>query len=713
MTVLEVSEKNQITLELSSLEPYVEQEDEVFDLMIDALRTNEPFIFTKINHALWERLVFLDREGMDYLTNDPEEAVRIDHLKRNTPALVETGFLEELFELLSKIPVNKPNLLICAGLGSMPHSNQLLGIPREAPELCEAKIAQHMPKFNHGLTPDGLQFKRAAINGRLIEFIKLLRQRQFLLVANIDLASFPEFIDAKRASYIPIHGTRARFDREQILSSIIEELSTWKSRKTVVLQAGGALSCWLSLRLFQWDPKISIYDFGNALCICNPRALFSLQFGQFYRQQLLRTIDLIHPGWLSKSIDAQALFAYPGPYDHYVVRTGRSSSMISLASRCGVREPTDSPAPTYPVKRPIAFIENKRVDLARLENFIDCSAQDNHHANNGPIAQLLELALHETMMLKDDQRVILVSSCTTGLQIAASVASARLGRRLRWITAAFGFLSSSVGAFSDIRLVDCDKQGLLSLEAIQTIPLDEWDALLFTNTFALGTERWEQLRDYCEGNGKVLVVDNAVGLQDRPSSAPGNAEVEAVSLHHTKPWGYGEGGALVVPSTWESCARDLIQFGIKSESNLLHSATNAKVSDLSAGAILDRIETMPHWSQFYRTQAERVRVLVRRSDLPLREVGNVYRRKSLTGNLQFLAPRRIHSADLENPYLVFRKYYRPLRTTHPDGNAHAHNAHDLFQRIINVPCHPFVRLLSDDELITGLSLVIDGVATRK
>ena len=132
--------------------------------------------------------------------------------------------------------------------------------------------------------------------------------------------------------------------------------------------------------------------------------------------------------------------------------------------------------------------------------------------------------------------------------------------------------------------------------------------------------------------------------------------------------------------------------------------------DLASAAILDRLERMPHWDFFYRSQAARIRGVIKKKGLPLTELHGSNARRSPTSNLQFLAEHHVRAEDLNNDHLGLRKYYRPLRAKEAidaAGNPiRFTNAESIYRRIINIPSHPFVRTLSDDQISDVLATVL-------
>jgi dTDP-4-amino-4,6-dideoxygalactose transaminase len=66
-----------------------------------------------------------------------------------------------------------------------------------------------------------------------------------------------------------------------------------------------------------------------------------------------------------------------------------------------------------------------------------------------------------------------------------------------------------------------------------------------------------------------------------------------------------------------------------------------------------------------------------------------------------LAPRPLAEPKLVNRTLVLHKYYKPLSESAP-------NAHAIYDRIVNIPCHPDMAALSDQEIARCLESIVSG-----
>lgn len=376
---------------------------------------------------------------------------------------------------------------------------------------------------------------------------------------------------------------------------------------------------------------------------------------------------------------------------------------------------------TLPKKWEVAWLCDKMA-LSRGEREERQRMLTNQATNFGPLVREVEQRLHQMLHLPDSWAVVSVCNATIGLQIlvnywriAKSSSPTQISRPpvLRWAVQSMTFPATlqcigchDQGSDDDldkknptIRLVDVDPEtGILSTRQMEENGWwDQVDGLIVTNI--LGNRGpLTQLEQECQARGKILLLDNAAtpcGMVDgKPVCCFGQGSV--ISLHHTKPLGFGEAGAVIVPrGEMEADLRALSNFGYHRERwdykfHLL--GTNAKLSDISAAGLLawwdsvswethlehhqsllsvtrQWLQTHPHWQLF-----------------PTHSAGDA---KEFPSCLVLLAPRTVTLSQVELLALEikveFRKYYLPLQSDRQ--NVSALSAWSLFDRIICVPCH--------------------------
>ena len=307
----------------------------------------------------------------------------------------------------------------------------------------------------------------------------------------------------------------------------------------------------------------------------------------------------------------------------------------------------------------------------------------------------LERTIAHLLDVPSSRAVVATSSGTSALFALLGVLASRTGRRMRWLASAFGFAATRIGPLAgSVRLIDCDDEGMLDLGSVAAIPGDDWDGLLLTNVFGRCAD-FSAYVTFCHDRDKAIVVDNAQGLLGSDRGAM-NAPEEIISFHHTKPWGFGEGGCAIVDREDEAMLRGLLNFGYSTPRLVDEYAANGKIADLAAAAIVARLEGWPRAADNYRIQWQRIASIAE-------DVGyDVFSRPATGGTLGFvpiLAPSPVEIETVRSSALPLAKYYPPL--------GDLPTARRLYARIVCVACHPGLGILEDGLISKGLKALRD------
>jgi dTDP-4-amino-4,6-dideoxygalactose transaminase len=345
----------------------------------------------------------------------------------------------------------------------------------------------------------------------------------------------------------------------------------------------------------------------------------------------------------------------------------------------------------------IPFVEPKEPDWANIARLCAPSSQAMRWTNFGPLSDLFAAEVAKIANLGEDRVAIPASSATTALHAVVGMHEVLAGRPLVWLVSAYGFFSTAIGPLADrIKVIDCDRSGMLDLKHVAALAPDSWDGLILTDIFGfkLGLSSYQ---DFCSVKDKPLVIDAATSFS--PSSTGGNKFSEVVSFHHTKPWGFGEGGCAIVERDQAELVRSFLSYGRDIDAKFARFATNGKMSDVAAAVILDRLSRMPVWSRGYHLQRERMFDLAATAGIeslgtPAPEV--------VSPHVPLLAPRPIAAEALPKRRFSLGKYYQPL-------SAHCPVAADIYSRIVNLPCHPMMADVSDAEILDCLHEICRAV----
>jgi dTDP-4-amino-4,6-dideoxygalactose transaminase len=350
---------------------------------------------------------------------------------------------------------------------------------------------------------------------------------------------------------------------------------------------------------------------------------------------------------------------------------------------------------------PVAFVEPKKPDFNRIQELLSQSDLENHWSNFGPVWQRLKSFIEIRLELPTSRVAIPCASGTQALTAAAAIAS-RNPSREPWLVSAYGFRSTIIGPFADARIVDCDTAGMLSIEGAKDLDPSTFGGVVVTNPFGLCSDFSEYVR-LARSLEKPLILDNAAGFDsiDRSDHA---GIFECLSLHHTKPFGFGEGGCLIVDAEIEMRARAAINLGYgQFTPDSARYCSNGKLSEPAAAFILSRLESEKTWAPSYRRELVRLSRVASQMGIPqLQEPPHPT--TSVYGQLALLANCDVTSDELRSEVVTLRKYYPPLSPDAPVANA-------TYRRIVNLPVHPGMMSISDREIEELLQQFCGGAKT--
>lgn len=700
------AQKMQNPVEGSSFQavPEITNDQPGFEKILAKLNSDERFVFAKLNHGFWERLASLEKLGTDRrdFLNIPGEKIDAD-LGIAGSKFAEGGLLADLLHHLQQLAPPEDGMIFVPSLTPWPLSDRIEGTPFQNRKHCEDLIGHFVPAAHlsysaaHGYT--GCEFKVAVITGSMTKFVEALKDRSVLLIGNSANRALIDAAALNDVEIIEVHQSRARLDREMLLAQMFDFLKKHQDSErppVVITAAGGALASWLGMEAFYEFDAVQFIDLGGSLAAYDAPTARRLNWTRAFRRQLAQSVKQVTnlPDTLSE--------AYAGPYGL------RDANIVELAIDCGVAPPGSSSLGEHaaPIsEEPIAFIENKIYDHARIADFLSLSIAENHHANSGPVAALLERAVAVTAGLPPNRKVVAVNSGTTALHMACGFHWRTQGAQsIRWVTSAFNFFSAQVGPLANSLVIDCDEAGGFDLAALKALPPESYDGVIYTNVFAQHSD-WDALAEFCRSNGKHLVIDNATGLLDRPPGATAdNAPMEIISGHHTKSWGVGEGGFIICNADEEPVLRQLANFGATLPDDANPMSSNYKISDLAAAAILDRLERLPYWAYYYRQQERRNKSLMIDADIGITEMRGSTAALSPRSHTPFLCEQPV-DINAVTGAVTLRKYYRPLVAT-AGIDATFPNAASLYARTFSLSNCPEMRLVPNSAIISQVTAMV-------
>ena len=630
------------------------------DTFLRAFDEDDSFAYLKINHGFWEALADVDFE-MGWPTSG-DERDRADLIAGRT-SFFATGFVDELIALLGSIARDpSPSVHVCFELSAWPDDNRIAGTPVR-PERSLPLFERFVVSFRR--RNNGLLLKQAVNDGSIARFFERLPAYYVVLVGPEYLAPFFDLVGIENGEFIPIHSSRARENRNEVEDRIHTALAEATKPPVVLLQAGTLAPYWI-LRLHRQYPGVRWIDGGLALSICHPPDILKRPWGQVYRSEIIGTYNALR---------GEAVYSDRDLFQ------GVSKAITKVST---------SPPRLRATASEVAFVEEKSPDLARVKQLLDMPARQNHWTNRGPLYRALARAFHEYFGLDADRAVVPCANGGIALETLARFHDARTGKRLRWAVSAFSFRNLGRGYFSDATVVDCNAQGLLSLDDLAKLPLNTYDGIVLTNPFGLWSN-FDCYRAFADRHNKALLVDNAAGVRSDILSV----DYQSLSLHHTKPYGVGEGGLAVLPAAEADQFYELIDYRNLAPEHTERWLNNGKLSDIACAFHLDRLERSPEWVPRYEMQAWRILHICERAGLqPLLP----FEGSTVATSVPFLASNPIAISQFDNPLLTLGKYYQPLISSPA--------ACSIYERIVNVPSHPDVARIDTEDLVAMLRRIM-------
>lgn len=188
--------------------------------------------------------------------------------------------------------------------------------------------------------------------------------------------------------------------------------------------------------------------------------------------------------------------------------------------------------------------------------------QNGWYSNFGPLTRRLESGLLGRFG-GDDESCVTCCNATAGLS-AALLATGRTGQVL---IPAFTF-PASLGAVRAAGMTpivaDVDPAIWILREDLLDAALAETGASMVMLVAPFGMRcDWQAALAICRKRGAAVVIDNASGLGGpRPSRGFGEGVFEVFSMHATKPFAVGEGGAIFAHRQYDAALRSSLNFAL-------------------------------------------------------------------------------------------------------------------------------------------------------
>ena len=346
----------------------------------------------------------------------------------------------------------------------------------------------------------------------------------------------------------------------------------------------------------------------------------------------------------------------------------------------------------------INWIPNKKINNKRVNQLINKSLENNHFTNNGPNVKLLEQVIREKLQIDDKKAVIAVSNGSVALHSLASSIEYFENRKIQWATQSFTFPPSAQGTLSNAKIVDIDLDGGLNLNELD----DNISGIIVTNIFGniVDIEKYEK---WAKDNNKFLIFDNAATPFTfyKGKSCCNYGHGSTISFHHTKPLGFGEGGAIIVDKKYEKNIRCLNNFGINlTKKYWVREGNNNKMSDISAIYILQYLDNFDYIVNKHKELYKYFERQIIKKKLSLKLFPSSHDEYKIMPScfcLLFDEPQKSIQVEkiLLNNDIFCRKYYHPLKETE--------NTVKIYNKILCVPCTVDMTKLDIDYIISFIN----------
>ena len=230
------------------------------------------------------------------------------------------------------------------------------------------------------------------------------------------------------------------------------------------------------------------------------------------------------------------------------------------------------------------FILKKLFNLEAFNEYLKAAQETNQFTNYGMAVQYLEQRARRMLKIDDSKAVIATNNGSTALHAIIYAMSRQDEKAYRVSTQDFTFPCNSQGPASGPIVVDIDHN--LQIDLNDQYLSQYSDMVIVTNCFG-HLQNLDYIVENTINKGKKLIFDNAATpysfWNGTNSCNLGNASF--ISLHHTKPIGFGEGGLVIIDKEYEESVRIACNFGLVNGA-FNERAGNFKMSELAAAGVL-------------------------------------------------------------------------------------------------------------------------------
>lgn len=329
----------------------------------------------------------------------------------------------------------------------------------------------------------------------------------------------------------------------------------------------------------------------------------------------------------------------------------------------------------------INWVPKKGINNLVVTEHLNESLKTNHFANNGPNVKFLENELYDLLKIDESKSIIVVSNGSVAIQVLTAAIEYDNNISIQWGTQSFTFPPSCQGSLRGAKIFDIDENGALDLDTLDP----SINGIIVTNIFGNVSDINKYKKWQLDKENRFLIFDNAATpytyYDGKNSCNYGNGSI--ISFHHTKPIGFGEGGAIIVDKKYENTIRCLCNFGINLSSDyFVRNGNNYKMSEVSAIYIIQYLTNFRNISEKHKQMYKYMKKCI--ANIPCMKMFPSFHDDDsiLVSCFCILHDSKEESVRileiLQENNIFCRKYYYPLSPTK--------NASDIYDRIICIPC---------------------------
>ena len=334
------------------------------------------------------------------------------------------------------------------------------------------------------------------------------------------------------------------------------------------------------------------------------------------------------------------------------------------------------------------------------------------YSNFGPLSRKFEATLSD-MFGAADEVCVVCSSATSGLTAALLTA----GATGVILIPAFTFPASlaaarAAGMDAIVVDVDCESWSLGGALLDKALMATGACAVMLVAPFGIG-KSWDDELAICRMHGAIAIIDNASGLGGTRRCHVASTDVfEVFSMHATKPFAIGEGGAIFAHFTHEAALRSTLNFGLRAhdEPHGRARGINGKMSEFHAAIGLAQAAR-------FEAAVKRRRALAALYNERLSRYPHIHCPKDLQSSpwqsfpvlMPSLAAAQLFIAAAAEAGVEARRYYRPSLSRWPGARTFASCsvAEDLADRMCVLPVRGLNSSLEAEELADIVLAAID------